>query len=181
MKPTPTIFLILTIAIFFIYIRPQQVEVNKLKIEEKSLSADNEKAIQYKQKKEQLVSQVRDNISDSQEKRLKKFLPDSVDNVKLLIDLDAIAAELGLSIGNTAFNSGGGGDENRTDTTDQGLYETITLSFSFVSNYEDFKAFLRLLQQSLRLIDVTDITINTSSDPEFATYRFVVNTYWLKR
>jgi Tfp pilus assembly protein PilO len=181
MKLTPTIFLILSLAIFFVFISPEQGNIEVLEAEKQSLAADNQKAAEYQAKKTELIEQFRDNVSDDQEARLKQFLPDSVDNVRLLIDLDAIAAELGLSVGNTAFNSGGEGDSDRTETTDEGLYETITLSFSFVSNYDDFKSFLRLLQQSLRLIDVTSITVQTSNDPEFSTYKFVVNTYWLKR
>lgn len=181
MKLTPTIFLILSLAIFFVLISPEKDNLETLEVERQSLEADNQKAKEYQVKKTELINQFKEGVPPSQEERLEKFLPDSVDNVRLLIDLDAIAAELGLTIGNTAFNSGGGGDANRTDTTDEGLYETITLSFSFVSNYDDFKSFLRLLQQSLRLIDVTDITVQTSNDPEFSTYKFVINTYWLKR
>lgn len=181
MKLTPAIFLILSLSIFFIFITPEKEKIEKLEIERKSLEADNQKAIEYQSKKNELIEKFRSSVSPVQEDRLKQFLPDSVDNVRLLIDLDAIAAELGLIIGNTAFNSGGEGDRERTDTSDEGLYETITLSFSFVSNYDDFKSFLRLLQQSLRLIDVTDITVQTSNDPEISTYKFVINTYWLKR
>jgi len=181
MKLTPSIFLILSLAIYFVLISPEQGNIKVLEVEKQSLEADNQKAKEYQVKKSDLIKQFRDNVSTSQEDRLEQFLPDSVDNVRLLIDMDAIAEELGLSIGNAAFNSGGEGDSNRTDTSDEGLYETITLSFSFVASYEDFKSFLVLLQQSLRLIDVTKITIQTSGVGDVSTYSFVINTYWLKR
>lgn len=179
MKLTPTIFLILSLAIYFVLISPLQSEIKIQEVEINSLEKDHEKAKSYQVKKQDLREKYKKSISPTEEEKLKLFLPDSVDNIRLLIDLEALALRQGIEIGNTAFNSGGGGNE--TETHDDGLYETITLSFSFVSNYDDFKSFLVLLQQSLRLIDVKKLTIQTSDDPELSTYSFVINTYWLKR
>ena len=179
MKLTPTIFLILSLAIYFVFISPLQSDIKIQQVEIEALEKDNQKALDYQQKKKDLREKYKTSVTPEDEERLKLFLPDSVDNVRLLIDLEALALRQGIEIGNTAFNSGGGGNE--TETHDDGLYESITLSFSFVSTYDDFKSLLVLLQQSLRLIDVTNLTIQTSDDPEFATYKLVINTYWLKR
>ena len=117
--------------------------------------------------------------SKKERDRLELFLPNSVDTVRLIIDLKALGNKVGVDIGNIAFNSGG--DSEETETYDAGAYEVITLSFSFTSDYQTFKKFLVVLQESLRLIDVTNITIKTTSDPEYATYSFVVDTYWLNK
>jgi Tfp pilus assembly protein PilO len=179
MKLTPTIFLILSLGLFFVLITPLKNDIKIQEVEIQALQKDNDTALEYQVKKKELREKYKDSVSPEQEERLRLFLPDSVDNIRLLIDLEALAARKNLEISNIAFNSGG--EATGAETQDEGLYEKIVLSFSFVSTYEDFKDFLITLEQSLRLIDVTDIKIQTSADPEISTYQFIINTYWLKR
>jgi hypothetical protein len=65
--------------------------------------------------------------------------------------------------------------------------ESVQLGFSVVSNYETFLTFIRDLQDSLRIIDISRITFNVAqvasedkkTDPNVVTYAVTIRTYWL--
>ena len=56
---------------------------------------------------------------------------------------------------------------------------SVTLGFSVTTRYQTFKDFLHSLENSLRLADVTNISIkNTSGD--FYDFDVTIKTYWLR-
>jgi Tfp pilus assembly protein PilO len=144
--------------------------------------------------------------------RLKKFLPDHVDNVRLVLDLDGIASRHGLRIGNVAARKEGDkvGTKTADDTigidtavTDARSYKSLILEFTVTASYQDYIAFIRDIEQSLRLVDMVGLTMEatesasplttplelralggTSPDPSQninPVYRFTtdIRTYWL--
>ncbi len=117
--------------------------------------------------------------------RLKKMLPDNVDNVRLIIDINDVANKNGFSLRNVRTSATGessdrpnvGGQNTPPVGTDK--YNVVTMSFSVTGRYEDFLKFLRELERSLRIIDITKITLNTSNTGVYE-YGVELKTYWLK-
>lgn len=95
--------------------------------------------------------------------RLDALVPSEVNEVKILHDLDEIARSHNMLFGNVtvANNDGAEGDAafpatvTRTATYDD--LEVSDINFSLIGTYEQFKAFLNDLEQSLVLIEVTTI------------------------
>lgn len=121
-----------------------------------------------------------ENTSPSEVSRLEKILPATVDTVNLAMNFDSIAARYGISIksirtvearedAGTAIVQGTGGKP----------YDRVTISFSFVSTYQNFRRFLEDIEKSLRVIDVKSVSFQTT---ESGIYEFDVSvvTYWLK-
>ena len=112
--------------------------------------------------------------------RMGKVLPDSIDTVRLALDLDSMASRYGISIENIQTVVGA--------NKDTGLivlpgfadgYDTATVTFSFTSNYENFKRFLVDIERSLRIMDITFLSFQ-AGDSGFYDYQVSVETYWIK-
>ena len=60
-------------------------------------------------------------------------------------------------------------------------YNTLLFAFSVQGNYDTLKRFTRDLEQSLRLVDIQQISFRIDNqEDDFYTYEIVIQTYWLK-
>jgi Tfp pilus assembly protein PilO len=112
--------------------------------------------------------------------KLTTFLPDSVDNVGLILDLDALAARSGLSLSNidvatspaaSAAAAGQNGGSSPVGSVD--------LTLSAVGTYGALQQFLSGVERSARLLDITDLTVK-GSDTGVYSYQMTVRLYWLR-
>lgn len=119
------------------------------------------------------LAQERSAIDPANLERLSAFLPDSVDNVGIILDLNALAARSGLSLSNidvaaTASNEGSASPVGSVD-----------LSLTAVGTYAGLQSFLKGVEQSLRLLDVRLLSV-AGSDTGVYTYRMTLRLYWLR-
>jgi Tfp pilus assembly protein PilO len=180
---TPIIFIIISVIIFFTITDPVYKEVNKLKI----------KYAQYQDvlvKSEELLAQRKalqdkyNSFAETDLTRLKKLLPDTVDNVRLIIDIDEIAKRYGLTINNVRLDDSkatktGVNDATATITAGGGMYGTIPMGFSVNADYDTFLSFLSDLEGSLRIVDVTNIGLKPGANGIYS-FNVSLKTYWLK-
>ena len=112
--------------------------------------------------------------------RLNKVLPDNVDTIRLALDLDGMASRYGISIKGIQTTIGATGDANLIVLPEYaGVYEKATVSFSFISNYDNFKRLLADIEQSLRIMDVKSASFQ-AAESGFYEYQISADTYWLK-
>ena len=124
-------------------------------------------------------------ISPDEISRLDDFLPDSVDDLQLVVDINNIAGRSNMRISDVEL----GGDlvkKNSLDNTEGGAPEvaTVPVSFKVTGSYADFKSFLRDISRSLRILEVKDLefasTVEGGATASTYTYDVTVETYWLK-
>lgn len=125
--------------------------------------------------------------------RLEKLMPDNVDNIRLILNIDKIAKQYGMLPADIKFDATATEGKANIDTTKprtpaeaQELnrpYGTFDLEFSVTGTYPKFLAFLRDLEQSLRIIDVEAVAFAAGSGEATGTYRytFKIKTYWLRK
>ena len=172
--------LVISIAIFFAYVNPTwhgSIAETKVKI------VDYDKAlvaVKDYNKQQQVLASARNAITEENLKKLEVFLPDSVDNVALILDLDAIASRFGLKISNLDVAT------ERVNTSAQGALSTATnpvgainLSLSVTGSYTAFQSFLQSIEKNTRILDVQDITVK-GSDTGVYTYQLKMRLYWLR-
>jgi hypothetical protein len=99
--------------------------------------------------------------------------------VRLVLDIDRIASRQGLRVKNIAVNDGMNGDRKAAVVDDKG-FGTATITFGVSAPYDVFLNFLNDLEDGLRLIDVTALSINPT-DPKTYDYTVTFKTYWLKK
>ena len=107
--------------------------------------------------------------------KLEKFLPSTVDNVRLIIDLISLGEKYGMTIKNPQVAP----SPKSSVGSDLRPYDSVDLTFTTTGSYELFQRFLADLERSLRLTDVTSLTFSSfeKGDYEFSV---TVRTYWLK-
>jgi len=181
---TPVILIIISIAIFFGYVDPnyrgdlgsgaQSIKSLQAEDGEYQSALDNTTAI--RQKRDALVTKMGE-INPTDLTNLQKLLPDNVDNIKLVIDMNQIAQNHSLTLKNIKFDTAAA--ETGKLGTDNSKYGTVSLSFSVSSSYENFQNLLTDLEKSLRLVDITGLSV-TGNNTGIYDFSVSLKTYWLK-
>lgn len=183
----PVFFLLLSIGLYVRYIDPYYAAVaaGQARIAEyDKLLADartaNEKLTQLKKTEESFPAGYRTSLDT--------ILPESVDPLRLVINTNGIAALRGLQVKNPLFASE---TEGRPGTS--GALQKNTFTFTVSAPYAIFRLFLRDLESSLALHDLSGLAFTSmeSSDvvtvsgisPELRTYDYEikVTTYSLPK
>lgn len=186
---TPLILIVLAVGIYFTFTRVKIDELQAIR----QVNAQYEQALKNSEKLVKVRDSVRDNynkISQDDQERLEKILPDNVDNVRLIIDVSGVAARHGIVMKNVKTTTpkdasepvvdSGIGQDMSGQTQTQGSYSTVTLSFDVSSNYQNFLNFLKDIEASLRIIEVSKITIK-STETGVYDYNVEIKTFWLKQ
>ncbi len=177
---TPIILLLASIAIFMFVIDPkyQEIQAKRTKLAQYEEALGKSKDLTNRRIE---LSAKYKAITDDDRVRLSKMLPNAVDNVRLILDINSIANRHGMTIRNTKIDQGPTLDEkNNPLIVDERKYGSIGLGFSVTSSYNDFINFLSDLEHSLRITDIVSLSLRTQ---KVGTYDFTVDlkTYWLKQ
>jgi len=165
----PIAMIIIGVISVFWYSWPAYQETNEINsdIEEFETALDQVNEIQ--QIRDNLLGQYNE-IPESNLYVVDRILPNELNTVRMLIELDQIAISSGLSVSDISFS-------NRSDqVTDisqgdqpvgpQTPYESAELSFSVSGSYDDALAFIRNIERSTRLIDILELSISNQSEEE---------------
>ncbi|HYC34579.1 MAG TPA: type 4a pilus biogenesis protein PilO [Candidatus Paceibacterota bacterium] len=179
MKTIISIILLLgSVGLFFAYTNPKYQEVKVAKVELAELDKALKQSKDILAKRGQL-QQKYNSFKEADRQALESLLPDHVDNIKLILDMNNIAATHNLSLKGIKI------DEEKKDTsgnqiTSKTPYGSILVSFRVTSSYENFVKFLRDLERSLRIVDVAALSFKATDS---GTYDFdvTIKTYWLNK
>ena len=181
-KILPALALLVALAILFGYVRPT---MNGSIAQAKSSIAFDDQALaaaaQYQSQQTSLAS-ARDQIDPQSLEKLAQFLPDSVDNVGLILDLNSLASRSGLSLSSidVMSASGPGGTQSQPVTGPaQDPVGTLSLSISAAGTFSALQNFLLGIERSARLLDVEDLVVR-GSDTGVYNYSMTLKLYWLR-
>jgi Tfp pilus assembly protein PilO len=167
-----------------------------------------EKAAELKKLQETLLSRF-NSFKKDDTNRLQKLLPDHVDNVRLILDLDHLAGTFGMAVQNVVVSSAASesaeGSVIGTIGSGKQRYDSLTLKFSTHGSYSDFVQFMESLESSLRIVDLVSLnltpegqgsvlvkTATSGSNASGAAgsaqrepglsykYDIIIRTYWLR-
>ena len=176
---TPILILGLALFAFFYFTAPVLTEIDGLKVERLKLSTalDNATKLDDRQKE---LHDLENAIEASDIVALKQLLPNNIDNVRLIIDINNIAKQRGLLVRNPSIAK-----EAETGEATSGLAKptldknSVVISFSVSASYEILKLFLNDLAHSLRIVDVESVSFS-GNDKNLYDYKISLRTYWLK-
>lgn len=145
------------------------------------------KAAQLQAVKSELLQKF-NALPQEQRERLQKLLPDHVDNVALILDLDNLAGRYGLGLENVDVSTPASATASKTAVGAVGAggqkYDSVTIKFSTHGTYTQFTQFLADLEASLRVVDLVSLSIAQGSGDgtgePYYTYTISLRTYWLK-
>jgi Tfp pilus assembly protein PilO len=177
--------------LFFFYTRPAYDGVRTAQAEISQYDQALNKAAELQRLKQQLLSRY-NAFNPTDVDRLHKLLPDHVDNVRLVLDLDTLASQYGFALQNVVINAPGtgtagadGASEPVSIGANRQTYDSLTLKFATSGTYPKFVEFITALEGSLRLVDVVNLTLDADAASAAGgepIYRFdiTLRTYWLK-
>ena len=171
---TPLFIIGLALVSFFYFTTPVLKEIDVLKASRLKLTAALENANKLKDRQAELLNL--ENVMDQNDlNNLKQFLPNNIDNVRLIIDINNIAKKRGLIVKNPTIAS----DVSAPDAKPVADKTSVVFSFSVSASYDILKLFLSDLAHSLRMVDIESISF-TSNDKNLYDYKISLRTYWLK-
>ena len=149
---------------------------------------------QLRQFRDQLLAR-RNTFPAQDVQRLERLVPDNIDNIRLIIDINSIASRYHLQISNIAFAPVSTEPQGRVGSASP--LGSVDVTFSISAPYADFLSFLEDLQRSARLVEVENIKFSVDSSTAPAPvllrkgavaaptepvdkYTLTLRTYWLK-
>jgi hypothetical protein len=202
MKTLFPISLILTsIILFFLVINPFYKDVKQLKTDVSVYRGALDNANVLKDTRDSLLEKYR-NIKEEDKTRLNNFLPNTVNNIKFILEIERIANLHGMPLKNIKFDDKDL-PENQVANTDDSIvipsdeiviekpFGVFPIEFVTEGDYASFLSFIEDLELNLRLMDIKEIsfTIPEKSttptpdvviNPNIYNYIVKVDTYWLK-
>ncbi len=174
---TPVILLLGALAIFFFFIMPQYNALTDKRAQIALLNEALNNSRQVQAVRDTLLTRY-NGISNEDIERLKKILPDHVDNVRLIIEIDRLAARNNMILRNVTTRDGAR-EVSGSFGPDSGTYGKIRVGFSLIGNYKSLVNFLKEIEQSLRVVDVGVLSF-TRGQGDLYEYALELDTYWLK-
>lgn len=149
--------------IFFWYTKPAYDGIQEARAKIAQYDEALNKAAELQKLKQTLLSRF-NTFNPTDLDHLQKLLPDHVDNVRLILDLDALAGHYGIALQNVDVSS-----SEKQDTKSQKSigsvgssnqkYDSLTFNFTTTATYSDFVDFLTALESSLRIVDLVSLSI----------------------
>ncbi len=188
----PFILIVGAIVGFFALVSPVYDEITALKAQVAAYNQalDNSKALENERDK--LVKKY-NSIDPANLEKLEKLLPDSVDNIRLILEIEKIASPYGMVLKEVKYDSvvKDAVDSNVVQAGDSSVnlnskeYGLWNLSFSTEGNYANFLNFIRDLESNLRIVDIASIQFSSVDNTllgkaDTYKYSFKIKTYWLK-
>ena len=204
----PIILIGVAIGGFFIFTSPLYSEVSKLNTQIASYNEalNNSKSLEAERDK---LVQKYNSLDKGNLDKLNKMLPDTVDNIRLILEIEKLALPYGMVLKDVKYDTKSQTSTTTTGTTvavptpsntkviannkDYGIWD---LEFSTQGTYFDFVNFSKDLEKNLRIVDISSITFSSDSGngPSLKTttgiapaqptnvykYIFKIKTYWLK-
>lgn len=190
----PALLLIIAVALYFGYISPTRAgSIAETKAQIASYESALEAAERFKQKENELII-AKAAIPTEDLARLEAFLPDGVNNVQIILDLNALAARAGLTLSDFDTGEGDNASEGTPPLSDGGAItdpvtglplaegmpvDSLDMTITATGTYESFRSFLEGVESSLRLLDVVGVTV-TDSETGVYTYEITTRLYWLR-
>ena len=180
----PVIFVALAVASFFMLTKPIYGKISELKNQNLSYNSalGNSKALEGERDK---LTQKYNSISQENLDRLAKLLPENVDNIRLILEIEKIASPYSMVLKDVKYDAEKSAATGATkENAPKKEYGVWNLQFSTFGTYPNFVNFVKDLEKNLRLVDITGIQFSsgegTSALPDIYKYTFNIRTYWLK-
>ena len=187
---TATILIILSGALYFTYTSGEWNNALAVKAVNDQYSTAISSAQQLISVRDTVLKEY-NNISADDRANLDKMLPNTVDNIRLVIDLNNVALQHGFSLknvtasakdstSNSTVPSGGFSGTSGSGSITVPTLDTVAVSFSVSAPYQQFISFMQDLEANLRIMDITHLTV-TANDTGTYDFSVQLNTYWLRQ
>jgi hypothetical protein len=193
----PISLILISIILFFLVVDPFYTEVKDLKKDVNTYNVALNNSTELQQVRDSLLETYR-NIKKEDKDRLNNFLPNTVNNIKFILEVEQIANIHSMPLKNIKFQEGEKINEDLSSgnnvvikdakESDSLPYGVFPVEFITEGTFDSFILFLKDLEKNLRVMDIKSISfvvpqgVKTEgvSNPNIYSYTLKVETYWLK-
>ncbi len=196
----PAILIGISVVVFFAFTNPIYNDIGQLRATVASYNEALGNSKELENERDKLTTKY-NSIDPSNLIKIQKLLPDNIDNIRLILEIEQIALPYGMALKDVKYNATTdtgsattpvatmavvqGGGAVQSAPKDYGVWD---LEFSTTGTYDNFLNFLRDLESNLRIVDISsiqfasDTTSGTVASPSVQSYQydFKIKTYWLK-
>ncbi|MSR70440.1 hypothetical protein EXS62_00085 [Candidatus Kaiserbacteria bacterium] len=176
----PAILVAAAIGLFSTYINPAYQATKVLQTQVSAFEDALGKARDLKSERDK-IGKIYNTISPDDLQKIEHMLPDNVDNIRLIIDINGIAAGRGLTLKNVALGTLSDSKAARSASAVGASGDatgSVSVGFSVTTTYENFLLFLADLEHSLRILDVEKVSLKPSGTSNY-DMSVTLRTYWL--
>lgn len=198
------LFIVVAGILFFFVIDPFYQDAQALATSVSDYNVALKNSTQLQKTRDSLIETYK-GIKLEDRDRLNHFLPSTIGNIELILEIEKIANLHGMPIGDIKFDAQSLADQTvinpaATSGTPRSVvvaendpaknlpYGVFPLEFTIEGRYDTFVEFLKDLEHNLRLVDVKSISFEVPppaasgslTDSNIYTFTLKVETYWLK-
>jgi Tfp pilus assembly protein PilO len=194
----PIILLAISVAAFLTFANPtyQSISAVKAKAASYDEALNNSKALEIERDK---LTAKYNSISAENLDKLEKLLPENVDNIRLILEIEKLASPYGMTLKDVRYDTT---TEKTSDTASSPAapapsagpdskknFGTWNLEFSTTGTYDNFISFVKDLENNLRVVDISSVEFSSNegglsgvaqNTAQSYKYTFKIKTYWLK-
>ncbi len=194
------ILIILAVGIYFTFTNGQITSIRAIQVANGQYASAISNAEQLIKDRDKVLKQY-NNISEDDRVKLEKMLPESVDNIRLVIDLNNVAIRHGFTLkdirarltgtsdkasgssSNNNTSSSGSSSKSKTSKSSvisNSTLDSITVTFSVSAPYLEFISFMQDLESNLRLMDISSLSVGADDTGNY-DFKVELKTYWLRQ
>lgn len=192
----PAILIAVAVTVFFLFTSPIYGQITQLRAQSASYDGalDNSKALENERDK---LTAKYNSINPDSLARLVKLLPENIDNIRLILEIEKIASPYGMGLKDIKYSATAtntpkvaqtgalqAGVANQPPNKEYGVWD---LEFSTTGTYNNFLNFTRDLENNLRIVDISSVQFSSEVGGSLGAvssgsykYDFKIKTYWLK-
>ena len=174
--------IILAVLLYPFFVSPLWGEISKLQ-DQKAQIAKGQKDVDNFIKRHDELKTVVDTFPEEDIDRLSQILPESVNVIGTIVDIENIVRENGFILkGSVGVDDKEKvkGPNQESDTASQAAYDTTTFTINVVGPYSSLEPLLENLAKSLTLFDITSLSFATS-DTSVYDFNISLRTYSLHK
>ncbi|MDD3662813.1 MAG: hypothetical protein PHT84_03030 [Candidatus Pacebacteria bacterium] len=196
----PISLILISIILFFLVVDPLYGDVKQLRSDVSVYNKALDNATNLQKTRDALLEKYR-NIKQEDKDRLAKFIPNTVNNINFILEIEQIANIHSMPLKNIKFDDKQLPENQEVenleadntllsiDSEDNLPYGAFPIEFVTEGRYDSFLSFLKDLEVNLRLMDIKEVSFlvpqvmektETGYDPNIYSYTLKVDTYWLK-
>lgn len=172
--------LLVAFGLYFWYIQPMYTGNIKILSAKITTKQTNVATIKKYLQQETRLKEKQKSISSSDIARISKMFPSTNNTARFLLNINALALRSGFVLNKFDIQKQDSISQRGVTRRRGKLYKTFTLGISGKGTYSSFRQFLGGLERSLRLVDVTDLSISTTNvsvngntkAPKVISYRY---------
>lgn len=186
----PIAAIIIALLVLFFFVRPMYADLNAVQEDVSEYHEVLSDAEEFNQRLNNLYT-TQNSFSALERERLDLLVPEKIDEIRALVDLEALANREGLLFRDidAALEEG---EESRASSERRnvnvpvakddfdGRLESRDVTFTVSGTYRQFRAFIRQIEQSLILMEVVKIDFKSSAETTQWDYNVTVRIFALR-